>query len=56
MWLNACGLGVSCLRLEGFRVQSLSAASDGRPLGFSENRGRYYSTLNSRILIIRTPK
>ena len=30
MWLNACGLGVSCLRVGGFRVQSLSAASDGR--------------------------
>ena len=25
-------------------------------VGVSENRGPYYSTLNSRILIIRTPK
>ena len=26
------------------------------PHGVSENRGSYYSTINSRILIIRTPK
>ena len=25
-------------------------------MGVSENRGSYYNTLNSRILIIRTPK
>ena len=29
---------------------------DKRSMGVSENRGPQYSTLNSRILIIRTPK
>ena len=27
-----------------------------RPMGVSENRGPYYNTLNSRILIIGTPE
>ena len=37
-------------RIKGFR------ASGSGDMGVSKNRGAQYSTLNSRILIIRTPK
>ena len=35
-------------------VRSLSIGA--QYMGVSENRGPYYRTLNSRILVIRTPK
>ena len=40
----------------GFAVVEASVTHQPRHLGVSENRGPQYSTPNSRILIIRTPK
>ena len=49
----------------GFRIEGIfglgcgaqgSASFGWFHMGVSENRGPYYSTLNSRILIIRTPR
>ena len=37
-----------------YGIQNLQVR-DGRVIGVSKNRGPLYSTLNSRILIIRTP-
>ena len=48
------------LQPEGLLLKTLGSKADKRlqvrNMGVSENRGPKHNTLNSRILIIRTPK
>ena len=56
--IEACQIrqGLSTLLLHWLRLQEPEGVGQEWHMGVSENREPQHSTLNSRILIIRTPK